>query len=71
MRYWARCKDQVMRITKRAGVVISCGWNSAGMGMVRGFDIKEILLVAHGGSKNDTIVTVDIKRDLMIQGKLL
>jgi hypothetical protein len=32
-----------------------------GMGKNRGFKIKRILLVPHGGAKNDTIVTVEVK----------
>lgn len=34
-----------------------------GLGKNRGFKMTRILLVAHGGSKNDTIVTVEIKND--------
>ena len=41
------------------GFCISFGWNSNGMGKNRGFEIVEILLVAHGGHHNDTIVTVE------------
>lgn len=43
------------------GIAISFGWNSAGVGVSRGYEILEILLVAHGSSHNDTIVTVEIK----------
>ena len=46
---------------KKGGYCISFGWNSNGMGKNRGFEIIEILLVAHGGHHNDTIVTVEIK----------
>ncbi len=53
--------DEISRIVKLGGVSISFGWNSAGVGKTRGFEIIEILLVAHGGSKNDTIVTVERK----------
>lgn len=38
-----------------------CGWNSNGLGKGRGFELDELLIVAHGGSKNDTIVTVEEK----------
>lgn len=38
-----------------------CGWSSQGLGLGRGFTMTEILLVPHGGSKNDTIVTVETK----------
>jgi len=37
------------------------GWNSMGLGINRGFRMDRILLVPHGGSKNDTIVTVETK----------
>jgi len=53
--------DEIARITKPNGIVISFGWNSSGIGKVRGFEIIEILLVAHGGSHNDTICTVERK----------
>ena len=53
--------DEISRIIKPNGICISFGWNSSGVGKVRGFEIIEILLVAHGGSHNDTIVTVEKK----------
>lgn len=59
--YWSRQKDEIARIVKPWGIVISCGWNSGGVGIKRGFDIEEILLVAHGGNHNDTIVVVEKK----------
>ena len=61
MGFWSKCKDEIKRITKFNGKVICFGWNSMGMGKKRGFIMQEILLVPHGGSKNDTIVTVEIK----------
>lgn len=53
--------DEIARILKPNGKVICFGWNSSGVGTVRGFELQEILLVAHGGSHNDTIVTVETK----------
>lgn len=53
--------DEIKRITRDGGIVISFGWNSNGIGKIRGFEILEILLVAHGGSHNDTICTVERK----------
>ena len=58
--------DQIARIIKPNGIVMCFGWNSLGIGKVRGFEMVEILLVAHGGSHNDTIITVEKK----VQGKL-
>ena len=62
MKYWADCKNEIARIIKPGGKAICFGWNSMGLGKNRGFEMKRILLVAHGGSKNDTIVTVEIKK---------
>lgn len=59
--YWSRYKKEISRIVKRNGIVITCGWNSGGIGKTNGFEIVEILLVPHGGWHNDTIVTVDKK----------
>ena len=59
--YYAKCKDILALIVKPEGKVISCGWNSEGMGKGRGFELDRILLVAHGGGHNDTIVTVETK----------
>lgn len=61
MAYWAQCKDEIARITKYGGCVLCCGWNSNGIGKERGFTMEQMLIVAHGGSKNDTIVTVERK----------
>lgn len=59
--YWAKQKDEIARIVKKGGKVITFGWNSGGIGKTKGFLIEEILLVPHGGWHNDTICTVDIK----------
>ena len=60
--YWSRQKEAIGRIVKKkGGIVITCGWNSGGIGKKYGFEIIEILLVAHGGWHNDTIVTVEKK----------
>jgi len=59
--YWAKCKDEIMRVVKQGGTVISFGWDSTGIGKKRGFEIIEIMLVCHGACHNDTIVTVETK----------
>ena len=61
MDFWSKCKDEITRVLKRNGKVICFGWNSMGCGKKRGFEMLEILLVPHGASKNDTIVTVEVK----------
>ena len=57
--YWARCKDEIARIVKLGGIVVSFCWDSTGIGKKRGFEILEILLLCHGACHNDTIVTVE------------
>lgn len=58
-RLYKDVKDRLHRLLKPGGIAICCGWNSAGFGKVRGYEFREILLVAHGGAHNDTIVTVE------------
>jgi ubiquinone/menaquinone biosynthesis C-methylase UbiE len=53
--------DEIKRILKPNGIVMCFGWNSNGVGKTRGFEMVEILMVAHGGSHNDTICTVEFK----------
>ncbi len=59
--FWSNLKKEISRVTRKNAIVISCGWNSGGIGKKYGFKIQEILLVSHGGQHNDTIVVVDRK----------
>jgi len=59
--FWSFLKKEIGRTVKPGGIVITCGWNSGGVGNKYGFSIEQILLVAHGGWHNDTIVTVERK----------
>lgn len=61
MRYWKLCKDNVARILKKGGVCLSFGWNTNGLGKGRGFELTQVLIVAHGGSKNDTLCVREYK----------
>jgi len=58
---WTEHKAVLAALIEPNGVVVSCGWNSQGMGLQNGFAIIEILIVCHGGAHNDTIVTVERK----------
>lgn len=60
---YKRVKDAINLITKPNSIVLSFGWNSNGMGIKRGYEIQEILLVAHGGGHNDTICIKEIKNN--------
>lgn len=53
--------NEISRILKANGIVMCFGWNSSGVGIKRGMELIEVLLVPHGGSHNDTIVTVERK----------
>jgi hypothetical protein len=59
--FWTKLKKEICRITKDKGIVITCSWNSGGIGKKYGFHTKEILMVAHGGWHNDTIIVVEQK----------
>lgn len=54
-------KREVARVVKPGGKVLCFGWNSGGIGKTSGFELIEVLLVAHGGAHNDTICTVEVK----------
>lgn len=59
--FWSAVKNEIARVVKPGGKVICFGWNSMGIGINRGFVMTRVLLVPHGGAKNDTICTVEIK----------
>jgi len=67
MEYWSKCKNEVARIIKIGGKAICFGWSSMGIGLNRGFEMTRILLVPHGGSRNDTICTVEIRKCVYCQ----
>jgi len=58
--YQARCKDEIARIVRKGGKAICFGWDSTGIGKTRGFELQRVLLICHGGHRNDTIVTVEL-----------
>ena len=58
---YTQWKDEIARVIKPGGKCISFAWNSGGLGKSRGFETTRILLVPHGGNRNDTIVTVERK----------
>lgn len=61
-RLYREVKDAILPILEEGAIVLSFGWNSAGMG--NGFEIEELLLVAHGGAHNDTICMAERKIQL-------
>lgn len=61
MKFYEKVKSAVCDKIEIGGLAISFGWNTNGLGKARGFKIIEIMAIAHGGSKNDTLVTVEKK----------
>ena len=60
-RLYKRVRDGLDVLLRPGGIALSFGWNSAGFGKTRGYEIQEILLVAHGGAHNDTICVAERK----------
>jgi len=58
---YQRVRNAIDTILKEDGIVLSFGWNSVGMGISRGFELIEVLLVCHGGAHNDTICIAEKK----------
>ncbi len=55
-------KDEIPRILKPGGRVVTFGYHSVSMGKVRGFEISNIAIFSHGGAIHDTIGTVEIMK---------
>jgi hypothetical protein len=59
--HWKPERDLIDKLLINNGIVLSCGWNSIGMGNKRFYKIEEILLVCHGPGHNDTICIAERK----------
>ncbi len=57
-----RYKNLLDNVMKRGSTVITFAWNSGGLGIVRNYELVEVMLLSHGGPRNDTIITVERKR---------
>ena len=64
--FFTEIKNEIQRVVKPNGFVVSFGWNSVGIGKGKGFEIQEIILVSHGGIKNDTICTYEINKQMRL-----
>ena len=67
-RNWRAERDVIDKILRPGGIVISLGWNTSGMGIRRGYEIVELMVINHGGHHNDTLITVE--RRIAVQGRL-
>lgn len=68
---YARIKAALNPIMGENSIVLSFGWNSSCMGKKYGFEIIEIMLVAHGGAHNDTICVAERRLPSANQQELL
>lgn len=55
-----RLKTQINRLVTPGGIALHFGWNTVGMG--KGWEIEEIILVCHGSDHNDTICMAERKQ---------
>jgi hypothetical protein len=60
-RLFRRVRNAIDKIVSPGGIVLSFGWQSVGMGIGRGYELIETMLVAHGGGHNDTICIAERK----------
>lgn len=58
---YQRVRNLMAPVLTDDATVLSFGWNTTGMGDGRGWEIIEILLVAHGGAHNDTLCMAERK----------
>lgn len=58
---YRRVRNALDVLLPHGGVALSFGWNSSGFGRERGYAMREILIVCHGGAHNDTICTAEVK----------
>lgn len=52
-------KDEIPRVLKPGGIVITFGYHSIVMGTGRKFGLERIALFSHGGAIHDTIASVE------------
>lgn len=64
-RFPQNVKEQIAPKIINGGIAITFGWNSQGFGKNLGFEMIEVLMVPHGRSHNDTIVTVERKTNTL------
>lgn len=56
-------KKEIARVLIIGGVCFSCGYETNGIGAIKGFEKDKLLVVAHGGLLRDTFCYTEIKRD--------
>ena len=59
--FYNRVMNAICDKIEPGGYALSFGWNSNGFGKNRGFELVEVLIVAHGQHHNDTICIAERK----------
>ena len=59
--YWSNEKTLCAGLLTPSGIFLHFGWHTNGLGKKRGFEIAEILIVAHGGAHHDTICMAECR----------
>lgn len=60
-RLYRLVRARLHALLRPGGIALSFGWNSSGFGRKFGYELLEVLLVAHGGAHNDTICLAERK----------
>lgn len=60
-RLYSDVRKALLPLLDPSAVVLSFGWNSAGMGQKHGFRKIDMLIVGHGGAHNDTICIAETR----------
>lgn len=68
-RLYKRVRDALDELLPPGGIVLSFGWQSAGMGKGRGYELIEVMMISHGGAHNDTLCIAEIKRPKNQEGQ--
>ena len=66
---WKKERDVINELLNIGGIVISCGWNSQGMGEGRAYEKEELLITCCGAGHNDILTLVE--RKLVHQPRLM
>lgn len=59
---WTDERNIIASKQNAGDIVMSLGYSTTCMGIKRGYEIAEILIVSHGAAHNDTLVTVEFKK---------
>ena len=56
---YTKLKNKLPLLLNKNGIIIEFGFTAMGMSNSRGFELKDLCIVAHGGDHSATIITVE------------